>query len=56
MLIGRMRRQGQMHVGTDCSPLIKPSTISLPDSAKYFLAPGDNHALNLKLILGNWNS
>lgn len=56
ILIGRMRRQGQMHVGTDCSPLIKPSTISLPDSAKYFLAPGDNHALNLKLILGNWNS
>lgn len=45
-----------MHVGTDCSPLIKPNTISLENSAKYFLALGDNDALNLKLILGNQNS
>lgn len=42
-----------MHVRTDCSSLIKPDTISLQDSAKYFLSPGDNHGLNLKLILGS---
>lgn len=45
-----------MHLGTDCSPLIKPNTISFQDSAKYFLAPGDNHTLHLKLILGNQNT
>lgn len=38
------------------SPLIKLNTVSLQDSAKYSLAPDDNHALNLKLILVNWNS
>lgn len=56
ILIGRIRKQRQMHVGTDCSPLIKPNIFSLQDTAKYFPAPGDNHAFNLMLIFGNQNS
>lgn len=43
--IGRMREQRQMHVGTECSPLIKPKIIHLQDTAKYFLVSGDNHSI-----------